>query len=124
MRAIPVLVVLCAVAAPVSADSRTRELAQGYDKELAACRTRADGVTRVATGAQALVDEGQKQYEADLAALRAAWYIAYAKPTRRLRVACRVTKAGAIVATLDEPAAASAWPELEPVLVAMIAARP
>ena len=54
-----------------------------------------------------------------------AWYIAYAKPARRLRVACRVTKAGAIVATLDDPAAANAWPpELEPVLAAMIAARP
>jgi len=280
VRATRVLVVLCALAAPVAADSRTRELAQGYGKELAACRTRADGVTKVATGAQALVDDGQKQYEGDLAALRAglaqvqaycaeltatleilnadagakyrslerkldeqdnkirklrqstkkvleqlapvisrmitpinarvgpaapapkrvrvkfpsgravdapalaglyrtsgtdandiieyteakdsatvttklvagatceqqrqaitagaseiaatdatkvlrlAWYIAYAKPARRLRVACRVAKAGAIVATLDEPAAASAWPELEPVLIAMIAARP
>lgn len=280
VRAIPVLVVLCAVAAPVAADSKTKELAQGYEKELAACRTRADGVTKVASGAQALVDDGQKQYEADLAALRAglaqvqaycaeltatleilgadpdakyrslerkldeqdnkirklrqstkkvlddlapvisrmiapinarvgpaapaprrvrvkfpsgravdgpalggtyrtsgtdatdiieyteaketatvttklvagatceqqrqaitadasdiaatdatkplrlAWYIAYAKPTRRLRVACRVTKAGAIVATLDEPLAADAWPELEPVVLAMIAARP
>jgi hypothetical protein len=28
------------------------------------------------------------------------------------------------MATLDEPAAAAAWPELEPVLAAMIAARP
>ena len=53
-----------------------------------------------------------------------AWYIAYAKPARRLRVACRATTAGAIVATLDEPVDASAWPELDPVLAAMIAARP
>jgi hypothetical protein len=276
-----VLVVLCAIAAPAIADSKTRELARGYEKELAACQTRADGVAKVATGAQALVDDGQKQYEADLATLRAglaqvqsycaeltatldilgadpqakyrslerkldeqdnkirklrktskkllddlapviarlippinarvgsaspapkklrlrfpservvdgpalagtfrtsgseatdiveytevktsatlttkliagatceqqrqaitaadasdlaatdatrslrlAWYIGYAKPTRRLRVACRMTRAGAIVATLDDPLAAGAWPELEPLLAAMIAARP
>lgn len=281
MRATLVILALCAVAAPVAADSKTKELAQGYEKEVAACQTRADGVTKVAVGTQALVDDGQNQHEADLAALRAglaqvqaycaeltatleilkadpnaryrslerkldeqdnkirklrqstkkvldelapvisrmipqinarvgtaapttkrvhvtfpsgrainalvfagayrtsgseatdileyaeaktsatitaklvanatceqqrqaitatdateiaatdatkalglAWYIAYAKPTRRLRVACRATTAGAIVATLDEPAAASAWPELEPVLAAMIAARP
>src|SRR5437868_9019885 len=71
MRAILALLAMAAVAAPVAADSRTRELAQGYDKELAACRTRADGVTRVANGTQALVDGGQKQHEADLATLRA-----------------------------------------------------
>ena len=70
MRLILVLAALCAVAAPAAADSKTKELAQGYDRELAACRTRADGVAKVATGAQALVDGGQKQYEADLAALR------------------------------------------------------
>src|SRR5262249_45577851 len=70
MRAIVVFAVLCAVAAPAAADSKTRELAQGYERELAACRTRADGVARVATGAQTLVDAGQKQYEADLGALR------------------------------------------------------
>lgn len=276
-----VILMLCAVAPPAAADSKTKELAQGYEKEVAACRTRADGVTKVTTGTQALVDDGQKQYEADLAALRAglaevqaycteltatleilnadsnakyrslerkldeqdnkirklrqttrkvlddlapvisrmitpinarvgtpapapkklrikfpsgravdapalagtyrtsgteatdiieytedkasatvttklvasatceqqrraitaadaselaatdatkslglAWYIAYARPARRLRVACRATKAGAIVATLDEPAGASAWPDLEPVLAAMIDARP
>jgi hypothetical protein len=281
VRATLVFVMLCAVAAPAVADSKTKELARGYEKELAACQTRADGVAKVATGAQALVDDGQKQYEADLAALRdgltqvqaycaeltatleilgadpgakyrslerkldeqdnkirklrqsskklldnlapiisrlippinarvgpaapapkrvhlkfpseravdgpalggtfrtsgsettdiveyteakagatltvkliagatceqqrqaitaagasdvaatdaikslrLAWYIAYANPTRRLRVACRMTKAGAIVATLDDPLAASAWPELEPILSAMIAARP
>jgi hypothetical protein len=52
-----------------------------------------------------------------------AWYIAYARPGRKLRVACRVTKAGAAITTLDEPAAAPGWPNLEPVLIAMIAAR-
>jgi hypothetical protein len=281
VRATLVFVVLCAVAAAAAADSKTMELARGYEKELAACQTRADGVTRVATGAQALVDDGQKQYEADLAALRAglaelqsycaeltatldilradpgakyrslerkldeqdnkirklrqttkkllddlapvisrlipainarvgaaapapkklrlkfpsgravdgpalagtfrtsgseasdlaeyteakatatlttklvagatceqqrqaittadasdiaatdatralglAWYITYARTTRRLRVACRMTKAGAVLATLDDPLAASAWPDLEPLLAAMIAARP
>jgi ABC-type transporter Mla subunit MlaD len=280
VRATWVFVVLCAVAAPAAADSKTKELARGYEKELAACQTRADGVTKVAAGAQGLVDDGQKQHDADLAALRAgltqmqtycaeltatleilgadpnakyrslerklddqdnkirklrqstkkllddlapvisrlipsinarvgsaapapkklrlklhgeravdgpalggtfrtsgsettdiveyteakasatltttlvagatcaqqrqaitadasdiaatdaikalrlAWYVTYAKPTRRLRVACRMTKAGAIVATLDDPLAASAWPELEPLLLAMIAARP
>lgn len=281
MRATLVFVMLCAVAAPAVADSKTKDLARGYEKERAACQTRADGVAKVATGAQALVDDGEKQYEADLAALRAglaqvqsycaeltatleilgadpqatyrslerkldeqdnkirklrqsskkllddlapvisrlippinarvgsaapapkklrlkfpsqravdgpalggtfrtsgseatdiveyteakvsatlttklvagatceqqrqaiaaaeasdiaatdatrslrlAWYITYAKPTRRLRVACRMTKAGAIVATLDDPLAASAWPELQPLFSAMIAARP
>jgi len=281
MRAKSVILALCAVAAPAAADSKTKELAQGYEKEVTACRTRADGVTRVTNGTQELVDSGQKDYEADLATLRAglaevqaycaeltatleilnadpnasyrslerkideqdnkirklrqstkkvledlapvisrmipqinsrvgtaaptpkrvhikfpsgrmldapvfagtyamsgseatdtieyaepkasasittklvanatceqqrqtvtakdatdiaatevtkplalAWYIAYAKPTRRLRVACRATKAGTIIATLDEPASANAWPELEPVLIAMIAARP
>ena len=281
MRAILVILALCAVTAPVAADSKTRELARGYDKEVAACQTRADGVTRVVTGTAALVDAGQKQYEGDLATLRAglaevaaycaeltatlqilnadpaatyrslerklddqdnkirklrqsskkvlddlapvisrmippinarvgpaapaakkvrvkfpsgravdgpplagtyrtsgsdaidiieytedkasatvttklvasatcaqerqaltatdardlaatdatkplglAWYIAYDRSARRLRVACRATKAGVLVATLDEPAAASAWPDLEPVLAAMIAARP
>jgi hypothetical protein len=39
-------------------------------------------------------------------------------------VACRLAKAGAVVATLDEPVVAGGWPELEPVLAAMIAARP
>jgi hypothetical protein len=53
--------VLCAVAAPAAADSKTKELARGYEKELAACQTRADGVTKVATGTQALVDGGQKR---------------------------------------------------------------
>ena len=281
MRVHLAILALCAVTAPVAADSKTKELAQGYEKEVTACRTRADGVTKVATGTQALVDDGQNQHEADLAALRAgltevqaycaeltatleilnadpnakyrslerklddqdnkirklrqttkkllddlapvisrmipqinarvgtaapaakkvhvtfpsgraidapvlagtyrtsgaeaidiidyaeakasasitaklvtnatceqqrqattavgasevaatdaikalglAWYVTYAKPARRLRVACRVTKDGAIVATLDEPAAVDAWPALEPVLIAMIAARP
>ena len=281
MRVTLVLVLLCAVAAPAVADSKTKELARGYEKELAACQTRADGVARVATGTQALVDDGQKQYEADLGALRTgleqvqsycaeltatleilgadpnakyralerkldeqdnkirklrqstkkaledlapvtarmipvinarvgtaapvvkrvhiqfasgraidaplltgqyrtmgtdavdiveyeegktsatittklianatceqqrkaiaaadasdvtatgaaqslglAWYVGYAKTGRRLRAACRATKAGAVLATLDEPAGGSGWPELEPVLAAMIAARP
>jgi hypothetical protein len=281
MRTTLVILALCAATAPVAADSKTRELAQGYDKEAAACQTRADGITKVASGTQALVDAGQQQHEADLATLRdglaqvqaycaeltttlailkadpnatyrslerrlddqdnkirklrqttkkvlddlspvisrmvpqinarvgtaapapkrvhikfpsgreidapvlpgtyrmsgseatdiidyaapkasatittklvanatcaqqrqavtatdatavaatdatkslgLAWYITYAKPGRRLRVACRTTTAGAILATLDEPAAASAWPELEPVLAAVIAARP
>ena len=281
MRANLAILVLCAVTAPVAADSKTKELTQGYEKELTACQARADGATKVTTGTQALVDAGQKQYEADLAALRVglaqvqaycaeltatleilkadpnasyrslerkldeqdnkirklrqsskkvlddlapvisrmilqinarvgtpapaakklhikfpsgraidapvfagtysvsgsdttdiidyaeakasatiaaklvakttceeqrkavaptdateiaatdatkslglAWYIAYTKPSRRLRAACRVTPTGAVVVTLDEPAAASGWPELEPVLAAMIAARP
>lgn len=268
-------------AAPAAADSRTKELAKSYEKELAACEMRLHGVERVTTGTQALVDGGQHQYEADLAALRAgltelqaydaeltatleilnadpnapyrslerkldeqdnkirkqrqttkkvledlapvtarmipvinarvgtaapavkrvhiqfasgraidaplltgeyrtmgmdvvdiveyaegkasatittklianatceqqrkaiaaadatdvaatgaaqslglAWYIGYARTGRRLRAACRATKPGAVIATLDEPTGVAAWPELEPVLAAMIAARP
>ena len=268
-------------AAPAAADSRTKELAKSYEKELAACEMRLHGIERVTSGTQGLVDDGQHQYDADLAALRAgltelqaydaeltatlqilnadpnapyrslerkldeqdnkirklrqstrkvledlapvtarmipvinarvgtaapvvkrvhiqfasgravdapllagqyrtmgtdvvdiveyeegkasatittklianatceqqrkaiaatdasdvpatgaaqslglAWYIGYARIGRRLRAACRATKAGAVLATLDEPAGGSGWPELEPVLTAMIAARP
>ncbi|HEX2689103.1 MAG TPA: hypothetical protein VHN14_20920 [Kofleriaceae bacterium] len=281
MRANLVLLALCVATAPVAADSKTKELAQGYEKELAACQTRVNGITKVTTGTQSLVDDGQKQYEADLATLRAglaqeqaycaeltttleilnadpsaayrslerklddqdnkirklrqlskkmlddlapvtsrmiplinarvgiaapavkrvhikfpsgreidapvftgtyrtsgsavadileyeagkagatitaklvanatceqqrqaitatdaadipassatkslglAWYISYAKSARRFRVACRAIKPGAVIATLDEPVAVNAWPELEPVLTTMIAARP
>lgn len=268
-------------AAPAAADSRTKELAKSYEKELAACEMRLHGVERVTAGTQALVDDGQHQYDADLAALRTgltelqaydteltatlqilnadpgasyrslerkldeqdnkirklrqstkkvledlapvtarmipvinarvgtaapvvkrvhiqfasgraidaplltgeyrtlgndaidsveyaegkgtatittklianatceqqrkaiaaadatdvaaagaalslglAWYVGYAKSGRRVRAACRTTKAGAVLAVLDEPAGGSGWPELEPVLAAMIAARP
>ena len=281
MRAGLVILALSGLAAPAAADSKTRQLAQDYAKEAAACQIRSDGVTRVTRGTERLVEDGQKQHEADLAALRAglvrvqaycteltatlellnaepgasyrslerkidehdnqirkfrqttrqtlddlapvisrmiseintrpsspapapkhvrvkfpsgraidaailggtyrtsgsdasdildyveakssativaklvanstcaqqrqaitasdaaevavteatrslglAWYVAYGKSTRRLRVACRTAEAGAVVATLDEPAGVSAWPELEPMLAAMIAARP
>jgi hypothetical protein len=281
MRANVVILVWCAIATPAAADSKTKELAQGYAKEAAACQTRADGITRVTLGTQRLVDDGQAQYAEDLAALRGggeqvqaycaeltatlellnadpgaayrslerriddhdnkirklrqstkktmedlapvisrmippinarvgsaapapttvrvkfpsgraidaailggtyrasgteafdildyaeakasativakriasatcaqqreaitakdatevaatdatrplglAWYLAYAKPGRRLRVACRPMADGAIVVALDEPSDASAWPELGPMLVAMIAIRP
>ncbi|HEX3762760.1 MAG TPA: hypothetical protein VHW23_28890 [Kofleriaceae bacterium] len=280
MRASLAILALCVASTTAAADSKTKELAQGYDRELGACQIRVNGLTRVVTGTQQVVDDGQKQYEADLALLRngltqqqaycteltrmlellnadpratyrslerkideqdnairklrqiskklsddlgpvtarmipvitarasapssrrvvsitlasgraieapvlpgtytvsgseksdivsydeakasatvtaklianatceqqrqaiadkdatdiaateatsslgLAWYIAYARPGRRLRVACRAAKAGAVVATLDEPAAATAWPNLEPVLIAMIAARP
>ncbi|HMG53598.1 MAG TPA: hypothetical protein VK601_08950 [Kofleriaceae bacterium] len=280
MRSPLVVLALCAAAAPVAADSKTKELEVGYEKEAVACRTRADGVTKVATGAKALVDGGQNQHDADLATLCAglaqvqaycseltatlailrtnpsaayrtlerrlddqdnkirklrqstkkvlddlspvisrlvpqinarvstaapaakrehiafpsgravdvpvlagrykasgaeatdvldyaeakasatitaalvanatceqqrkaiaatdaadvaptdatrslglAWYVGYARPARRLRVACRTTGAGTVVVTLDEPAAGTGWPELEPVLAAMIADR-
>jgi len=269
-----------ALAATAHADARTKELAVGYEKELAACRTRADGVTRVVAGAQALIEGGQAQHADDLAALRAGlttveaycaelaatlailgaepnpsyralerkldeqdnkirklrqqskqvlealapvisrmipamnarvgaaaasaprrvrvpfpagraidapalrgtyraagteasdiveyaegkasatattrlaagetcealrrslpaeataiaaseparalgltWYVSYARPVRRVRAACKLTKAGAVLGTLDEPTEVGGWPDLEPVLVAMIAAR-
>lgn len=70
MRSVLVMLALCAAPAIAAADARTRELAQGYDKELGGCRTRADGITRVTAGTQALVDAGQKQFEPELAALR------------------------------------------------------
>jgi hypothetical protein len=281
MRATLVLMALWLAVAPAAADSKTKELAKGYEKELAACEMRLRGVERVTAGTQALVDGGQRQYEDELAALRAglaevqaydteltatlqilnadpgasyrslerkldeqdnkirklrqstkkvleglapvtsrmipvinarsgtpapavkrvriqfasgraidaplltgeyrtlgndvidsveyaegkesatittklianatceqqrkaiaaadatevaatgatqtlglAWYIGYAKSGRRLRAGCRATKAGAVLAVLDEPAGVSGWPELEPVLTAMVAARP
>ncbi len=281
MRATLVMLALWLAAAPAAADSKTKDLAKSYEKELAACEMRLHGIERVTAGAQALVDDGQHQYDADLAALRAgltelqaydaeltatlqilnadpgapyrslerkldeqdnkirklrqttkkaledlapvtsrmipvinartgtpapvvkhvhiqfasgraidaplltgtyrtlgtdatdaveytegkdsakvttklvanatceqqrqtiaadatdvpatgaiiqslglAWYVATAKSGRRLRAACRATKAGAVLATIDEPAGVSGWPELEPVLTAMVAARP
>src|SRR5215468_4697587 len=71
MRATLVILALWFVAAPAAADSRTRELAKSYEKELAACEMRLHGIERVTAGTQSLVDDGQRQYEADLAALRA-----------------------------------------------------
>jgi hypothetical protein len=274
------ILLVCVFSSSAVADGKTKELAKGYEKEASACRTRADGVAKVTTGTQGLVDAGQKQYDADLATLRGglaqvqaycaelaatleilnadpaasykslerkldeqdnkirklrqsskkalddlapvitrmipiinaaraeaaptppkkthvkfpsgrtidvlafagtykvsgsdatdtleytedkagatltvrlvanatcdaqrgtiskgaievtptdttkplglAWYVAYAKDARRVRVACRTAKGGAVVATLDEPSAVAKWPELEPVLAAMIAAR-
>jgi len=63
MRALLCVLLATSTAA---ADGKTKELAQGYTKELAACHTRSDGVTKVTTGAQALVDGGETQYTADL----------------------------------------------------------
>lgn len=66
MRALLVGMLL---ATPALADSRTKELATGYTKELTACKRSADGVQKVATGAQQLVDSGAKEYAADIDAL-------------------------------------------------------
>ncbi|MEO8840340.1 MAG: hypothetical protein ABI591_32910 [Kofleriaceae bacterium] len=66
-----VALALLAVTGSASADSKTKELAQGYTKELAACHTRSDGVTKVTTGAQSLVDGGDAQYAPDLDQLKA-----------------------------------------------------
>jgi hypothetical protein len=52
-----------------NADGKTKELATGYTKELAACRTRADGVGKAKTGAQSLVDGGAAEFHDDLEAL-------------------------------------------------------
>jgi len=62
---------LIALTASAAADSKTKELAQGYTKELAACHTRADGVTKVTNGAQSLVEGGDAQYAPDLDQLKA-----------------------------------------------------
>lgn len=51
------LLLVCALAATAAADGKTKELATGYQKELTACRTRADGVVKVQTGATSLGDE-------------------------------------------------------------------
>jgi hypothetical protein len=59
------------VSTTATADSRTKQLAQGYEKELGACHTRSDGVAKVTTGTQSLVDAGQTQYQSDLDALKA-----------------------------------------------------
>ena len=70
MRAL-VMIGVIAATAPAGADSKTKELAVGYEKEAAACRTRSDGLLKATTGTEALVGEGKKEYEADLGTLRA-----------------------------------------------------
>jgi len=60
------LVVLCVLTATAAADGKTKELATGYQKELTACRTRADGVAKVQTGTKSLVDGGAAEYAPDL----------------------------------------------------------
>jgi ABC-type transporter Mla subunit MlaD len=52
-----IVLALCALTATAAADGKTKELATGYQKELTACRTRADGVAKVQTGAKSLGDE-------------------------------------------------------------------
>ena len=52
-----------------------------------------------------------------------AWYVGYEKDTRRVRLACRAAKTGSLVGTIDDPETAAAWPALEPVMTAMLAAR-
>ncbi len=68
MRALLAVMLL---ATPALSDSRTRALATGYTKELTACKRSADGVRKVATGAQQLVDSGAKEYAVELDALHA-----------------------------------------------------
>jgi len=67
IRAVALVAVLLTSAA--HADSKTKQLATGYTKELAACHTRADGVGKAKTGAQALVDGGAAEFHDDLDAL-------------------------------------------------------
>jgi hypothetical protein len=47
-----VALALCLLTSVASADGKTKQLATGYTKELAACHTRADGVGKAKTGAQ------------------------------------------------------------------------
>lgn len=70
MRAILAMFALCVAAVPVAADTKTKELARDYERELTGCQARADGAARVTNGTQALVDAGQAQHAADLATLR------------------------------------------------------
>ncbi|HEY0254986.1 MAG TPA: hypothetical protein VGC41_25845, partial [Kofleriaceae bacterium] len=57
---------LLLVSTSAFADAKTKELATGYQKELAACKRSADGVTKVTTGTEALGTE----YAADLEILK------------------------------------------------------
>jgi hypothetical protein len=66
MRIVLALVMMTVAA---NADSKTKALATGYTKELAACHTRADGVGKAKTGAQCLVDGGAAEFRDDLDAL-------------------------------------------------------
>jgi len=67
IRAVALALVLMTLVA--NADSKTKELATGYTKELTACHTRADGVGKAKTGAQQLVDGGAAEFRDDLDAL-------------------------------------------------------
>ncbi|MFT3696701.1 MAG: hypothetical protein QM831_26405 [Kofleriaceae bacterium] len=60
------LLLLVALSAPAFADAKTKELATGYQKELAACKRSADGVAKVVTGTEALGAD----YATDLATLK------------------------------------------------------
>ncbi|HEY6033654.1 MAG TPA: hypothetical protein VIV58_05320, partial [Kofleriaceae bacterium] len=69
IRTIALSLALCALPSVARADGKTKQLATGYTKELAACHTRADGVGKAKTGAQALVDGGAAEFRDDLDAL-------------------------------------------------------
>lgn len=58
-------------------------------------------------------------------ALGAAFYVRWPqfKNTRWVREVCLPRKNGSITGTIDDPVTDGAWPDLEPVLVAMLATR-
>jgi hypothetical protein len=75
--------------------------------------------------ARAALQAATELTSAAMKALGVAWYVSYTQHqnTRRIREACLVIERGCIEVTIDEPAAAGPWPELEPIAVAMLAAR-
>lgn len=75
--------------------------------------------------ARSAIDDAKDLASEPMKALEVAWYVSYLrfKNTRRIRHACLALKSGRVQLTIDEPAAASGWPELEPLAVAMLAAR-
>jgi hypothetical protein len=81
--------------------------------------------TTTCADARSAIDNAKDLTSGPMKALGVAWYVSYPMHghTRRIRHACLPRKSGCIELTIDEPAAATGWPELEPIAVAMLAAR-
>jgi hypothetical protein len=76
--------------------------------------------------ARAAIPDAENLASKPMKGLGVAWYVSYyqSNKTRRIRHAClALEKRGCIEVTIDEPAATSRWPELEPIAIAMLAAR-
>jgi hypothetical protein len=123
-----------AVTIPVLAGKYETAGNASYDSlsytEVTAEHSRVNGVIKTTARTTSCVDSRSAiAHASELAsepmkALGVAWYVSYMPSNeRRIRHACLAAKSGSIEVTIDEPAVTSHWPELEPIAVAMLAAR-